>query len=258
MRKTDAVDCKVIWENLSKGELKPLYVPTETQEEDRELVRGREMYSKDLRRTKQRIKMFLYKLDTAIPTELSKAQSTWSKAYVGWLHEYSGTLSGGNRTKLTFLLQTLAHLEERISEYEKQMYETASARHSEMFSLLTTIPGIGKLSSAKICLELMDFARFANDRHLAGYIGLVPDCRSSDTRETILGTSARRNKILKTTLIEAAWKAIGKDAALGSAYAKAVTRGQHPNVAITSIARRLVNRRFYVHRTRKAYVIGTK
>ena len=258
VRKTDAVDCKAIWENLSKGELKALYVPTETQEEDRELVRGREMCSKDSRRTKQRIKMFLHKLDTAVPTELSKAQSSWSKAYVDWLHEYSKTLNGGNRTKLTSLLLTLAHLEERISEYEKQMYDAASARHSEMFSLLITIPGIGKLSSAKICHELMDFSRFANDRHLAGYIGLVPDCRSSDTRETILGTSARRNKILKTTLIEAAWKAVGKDPALGSAYAKAVKRGQHPNVAITSIARRLVNRIFYVHRTRKEYVIGTK
>ena len=258
VRKTDAVDCKAIWENLLKDELKALYVPTETQEEDRELVRGREMCSKDSRRTKQRIKMFLHKLDAPIPTELSKAQNTWSKAYVCWLQEYSRTLNGGNRTKLTSLLLTLAHLEERISEYEKQMYEAVTARHSEMFSLLITIPGIGKLSSAKICLELMNFYRFVNDRHLAGYIGLVPDCRSSDTRETILGTSARRNKILKKTLIEAAWKAICKDPALGSAYAKAVKRGQHPNVAITSIARRLVNRIFYVHRTRKEYVIGTK
>jgi len=43
VRKTDAVDCKAIWENLKKGDLKAIYVPTEQEEHDRELIRGREI-----------------------------------------------------------------------------------------------------------------------------------------------------------------------------------------------------------------------
>lgn len=245
LRKTDAVDCKAIWENLSKGDLIPIYIPTVQEEEDRELVRGRENCVKDLRRIKQRIAMFLHKLDTKIPDEHIGKQCYWSNLYVQWLGQYSESLEGGNKTKLKMLLSTLLHLQQHIKEYDVQMHKVLIERHKEMSELLPTIPGIGKLTTAKLCLELMNFSRFANDRHLAGYIGLVPDCHASDQRETIMGTSVRRNKILRAALIEAAWSAISKDPALGSAYAKGRNRGQHPNVAITAIARKLVTRIFY-------------
>ena len=258
IRKTDSVDCKSIWENLSKNQLTPIYIPTESEEEDRELVRGRESCIKDLRRMKQRIKMFLYKLDADIPEDLCKAQASWSKAYLSWLSEYANGLRGGNRTRLESMLQTLSHLKERMSEYERQMHLAVEARHKEIAALLMTIPGIGKLSAAKICLELMNFSRFANDRHLAGYIGLVPDCMASDSKETIIGTSCRRNRILKSTLVEASWKAISKDKVLGSAYARGLGRGQHPNVAITAIARRMVTRLLYVYRTGKPFEYDKK
>lgn len=256
VRKTDAVDCKSIWENLSKGQLTAIYVPSEQEEEDRELVRSRESYVKDIRRVKQRIAMFLHKLDTAIPKEFIGKQGYWSRAYVTWLSAYKDTLAGGNKYKLESFLNTLSHLISERDNLEKQMQLAIEARHKEMSELLMTIPGIGPLSAAKICLELMNFSRFANDRHLAGYIGIVPDCYSSDTRGSDTGTTTRRNKILRSTLVEASWKAISKDPVLGSIYAKKCAHGKQANVAIMAIARKMVTRIFYVYRTRKPYVIG--
>lgn len=60
IRKTDAVDCRSICENLADGKLQPLFVPSPDQESDRELIRGREVSVKDMRRTKHRIRMFLH------------------------------------------------------------------------------------------------------------------------------------------------------------------------------------------------------
>lgn len=256
VRKTDALDCKSIWQNLSKGELQAIYIPSIEEESDRELVRGRECFIKDIIRLKQRIKMFLHKMGIKTPNELSAAQSHWSKAYIAWLKLLATSLEGGNSLRLQTLVQSLLSIKENIDLMEKEMYKACEKSNSEIFTLLQTIPGIGKLSAAKICLETMNFERFPNERHLAGYIGMVPDCHISDKKEVIIGTSIRRNKILRNTLIECAWMSLSKDPALGGYYSKGVAKGKKPNVVIISVAKKIINRIYYVHRTRNAYKIG--
>lgn len=256
VRKTDALDCKSIWQNLSKGELEAIYVPTIEEESARELVRGRECFNKDVVRLKQRIKMFLHKTGIKAPDELSAAQSHWSKAYMEWLRVTASSLEGGTSLRLQTLVDTLVSTKANMDMMEKEMYKACKNTQPEIFILLQTVPGIGILSAAKICLEIMNFDRFPDERHLAGYIGLVPDCHISDKKEVIIGTSTRRNKILRNTLIECAWMSLSKDPALGGYYSKGVAKGKKPNVVIVSVAKKLVNRIYYVHRTRKAYKIG--
>lgn len=255
LRKTDAVDCKAIWENLAKGDLRAIYVPSEDEESNRELIRGRESAVKDIRRCKQRIKMFLHKIGAAIPEEFQGKESYWSKGFVSWLNILADSLDNGNSMKLKSQLSLIATLKSQVAAYEKEIQQVMSERYSEIGSLLESIPGIGKLLSAKICLELIDFSRFADARHLAAYIGLVPDCKASDNSISILGTSIRRNSILRTALIEASWIAIAKDPSLGSFFSKSRREGKHPNLAIISVARKLVNRIFYVWRTKQKYEI---
>lgn len=255
IRKTDRVDCRCIYENLAKGDLKPIFVPTQEQESNRELIRGREVALKDLRRAKQRIKMFLHKLGIETTPVLKGKDRTWSKAYVDWLKIMVDSLDSGNSIKLKSQLEYIDLLKSQIRLYDREIHEVMTICHAEMYQLLKTIPGIGSLLSAKLCLELMDFSRFADARHLAGYIGLVPDCKASDKNEVIIGTTIRRNSILRTALIEASWIAITKDPSLGSAFHKYRTNGKQANVAIISIARKLTNRIFFVHRTHKPYEI---
>lgn len=256
LRKTDSVDCKAIWENLGKGDLKPIFVPTETEESDRELIRGREVAVKDLRRSKQRIKMFLHKLGIETPEELKGKESYWSKAYMEWLEALSLSLESGTSIRLKSQLEQIHALKAQIKNYDKEIHTVMSTKHTEMYSLLPSVPGIGRLLSAKLCLELINFSRFADARHLAGYIGLVPDCKASDSKISILGTSIRRNAILRTALIEASWIAISKDPTLGKAFSKYRRDGKHPNVAIINVARKLVNRIFYIWRTKNKYEVS--
>lgn len=256
LRKTDAVDCKAIWENLAKGDLKSIFIPSKSEESDRELIRGREVAVKDLRRCKQRVKMFLHKLGIETPEEFKGKESYWSKAYLEWLQILSDSIESGSSRKLKSQLEQMLLLKSQIKTYDKEIHAVMREKHAEMYQLLPTVPGIGRLLSAKLCLELIKFSRFADARHLAGYIGLVPDCKASDKKIAILGTSIRRNSILRTALIEASWVAVSKDPTLGCAFSKYRREGKHPNIAIISIARKLVNRIFYVWRTKKEYEVS--
>lgn len=256
LRKTDAVDCKAIWENHAKGDLKGIFIPSDKQEADRELIRGREVAVKDLRRCRQRIRMFLYKLGIETTEEFKGKESYWSNGYVAWLEIIADSLQSGASRKLHAQLEQMKMLKKQIREYDKEIHSVMTQCHQEMYRLLTTVPGIGRLLAAKLCLELMDFSRFPDARHLAGYIGLVPDCKASDTKVDILGTSIRRNSILRTSMIEASWIAISRDPSLGKAFQKYRREGKHPNVAIISVARKLVNRIFYVWRTKKEYEVS--
>ena len=256
LRKTDALDCRAIWENLCKGDIRPIYVPTPQQEEDRELIRGRETAVKDLRRCRQRVKMFLHKLGIDVPDEFKGKGSSWSNSFVSWLGVLADSLNGGNSIKLRSQLVLMAQLKTQIMAYNKEIHLVMDKRHAEMYSLLTSVPGIGKLLAAKLCLELMDFNRFQDARKLAAYVGLVPDCRASDKKVVVLGNTIRRNPILRVALIEAAWVGIRKDPALTADFHKHRAAGQHANLAIIATARKLVNRIFYVWRTKKKYELS--
>lgn len=256
LRKSDSIDCKAIWENLAKGDLHNIYVPTQEEEEDRELIRGREVAVKDIRRAKQRIKMFLHKLGVETPSEFQGKESYWSESYMNWLHILSDSLNGGCGLKLKAQLDNHTHLKEQVNQYNREIHKVMTDKHSEMYELLVSIPGVGRLLAAKLCLELINFSRFADARHLAAYIGLVPDCKASDQTVAVIGTTIRRNSILRTALIEASWIAVSKDPSLGSFFSKSRAAGKHANLAIISVARKLVNRIYYVWRTKKKYEVS--
>ena len=62
--------------------------------------------------------------------------------------------------------------------------------------------------------------------------------------------------MLRSAFVESSWRAIGKDPAMGLAYSNYIKRGMKPNNAIIRIARKLVNRVFFVLRERKRYDIA--
>ena len=113
------------------------------------------------------------------------------------------------------------------------------AQHQETLSLLSSIPGIGRVGSWVLYTELIDIHRFANFDELCGYVGLVPDQRSSGSK-TIVGQMTNRGNIhIKGILIECAWRA----AAVSPYFKKLQQRyGQRMNAnkAIIRVAKRLL------------------
>jgi len=257
-RKTDAVDCKKICRNLMNGELRAIYVPTLDEIGLRGYLGARDTIVKKHRQAKQRIKSLLNRNGVKIPLrDFPSENYHWSRRFVVWLEGVAEGLGSGEGYRLENLLCDLRHAHAQLLDANRRLHEAVLTHHEETLGLLLSVPGIGRLTAARICLEVPPVSCFENSDHLAGYIGFVPDVRCSDDNAHVLGVTYRGRKSLRSALVESAWIAIGKDPALALAYTKFVKRGLNPNNAIIRIARKLVNRVLFVLRERKKYEIAT-
>ena len=88
----------------------------------------------------------------------------------------------------------IAFLNDRISDtkkaIQKQINDCPELKHSQ--DLLVTIPGIGRLTAAKILGEVRNLLEFENARQLAAYAGLTP-------RVFLSGTSVHKKSRLTKT-----------------------------------------------------------
>ena len=122
-------------------------------------------------------------------------------------------------------------------------------------NLLKTIPGIGLITAMTLLTEIETIERFEDTDHFAGYVGLVP-IRSSSGEVTKDGEMTfRGHDRLKKCLMESSWVAARADPALSLAYNKLAFR-MEPNKAIVRIARKLLNRIYYVLKKQEKYVKG--
>jgi len=122
--------------------------------------------------------------------------------------------------------------------------------------LLLRIPGIGLITGMAFLTQIETISRFPSTDSLACYLGLVPNCYSSGDKENAGEMTSRTNKWLLTLLVEAAWKTAAHDPALHQTYLQLCKR-MKPNNAIIRIARKLLNRIYYVLKYRREYETGT-
>jgi transposase len=116
-----------------------------------------------------------------------------------------------------------------------------------------SVPGIGITIGILFLVEIDDISRFKNAYHLASYIGLIPMCHSSGEKEGVGDITIRKHAALRCNIVEASWIAIRKDPAMTMAYEQYRKR-MNANKAIIKIARKLINRIFFVLKRRKEYV----
>lgn len=105
-------------------------------------------------------------------------------------------LASGIRTStvLDSLRALLTFLDDQIKQTKKAIQEHIE-RHQElkrMHALLVTIPGIGKLTAAKLLGEIRNILDFQSARQLAAYAGLTP-------RNFLSGTSVHKKTRLSKT-----------------------------------------------------------
>lgn len=104
---------------------------------------------------------------------------------------------------------------------------------------LMSIPGIGRAFALLVVCEIDQVRRFATDKKLHAYAGLVPSTHSSGGR-TFHGRIIRGgNKYLRWAMVEAVWPAIQKDVQLNAYYHRVAGR-KGPNQAKVATARRLL------------------
>ena len=251
--KTDAADCRKLATELSKGTLNFIHIPTERTIACRTLVRGRQSLVKDQTRYKNRIQSFLDMHGIKVPEGYKKG-THFSNHFLHWLE----TLPLDEKRKLALAsqLKMLATVRSEILAINKELRKiTQDPLYSHAIKLLQSIPGIGLISAFIIISELEDIRRFRGFDQLASYVGFKPDIYASGEKQVTKGITHSCNHILRETLVECAWMAIGKDPALTMAYTNYKQR-MHYNKAILRIAKKLLNRIRYVLLNNKPYEIA--
>lgn len=256
LRKTDSVDSSKLARELRSGTLKGIYVPKDMILEMRSLIRLRNSIVKDTTREKNRIKSLLRFHGIDIPEEFTRYSiGNWSKRFLKWLREVELFTGYGRRT-LDLHIEQFVRLREMLLQQTRII---RSISRTEPFcgaiQLITSVPGIGITTGITLLLEIDDISRFGSADHLASYIGLIPMCDSSGEKEGVGDITLRRHAMLRCYVIEAAWIAIRKDPAMTLAYEQYRKR-LNPQKAIVKIARKLVNRIFFVLKRRLEYVSG--
>jgi transposase len=254
LNRNDKIDANKLGRSLSNNELKPIYIPEKKAEEYRYLNRYRLRTIKDQTRLKNRIKGTLHYFGITIPIDLEERR--WSGAFISWLSTIPFETEYG---KFAFdnLVEQLVQIRARLARTLRKMREMA--RQEEPFDIiipfLLSVPGIGFITAMTIAAEIMDMGRFRNLEKLASYAGLVPSVQSSDETEINLGISHRRNKYLRSMLIESAWTAVKMDPALTMKFNRLCRRMNH-NKAIVRIAKILLSRIRHVWNKQEPYVMA--
>lgn len=232
--KSDRLDCRKLAVFAQKGLLRPVRVPDEPEEADRQVVRLREQLTRKLRVVQQQIKAFLLQHGIAEPAGLTH----WTAAGVDALRRLE--LRAELRFCLDVMLDERQHALEQVARATRRLEELAGAdRHRETIATLRTVPGVGPITAMTFRVELHGPARFRDGGQVARMIGLAPQVLQSGPtrREGRLLKSG--NARLRTVLIEAAWRWVAGDEAAKTRYRRLVASTGNGKKAIVGMARRL-------------------
>lgn len=253
LRKTDAVDCVKLARGLRSGDLTGIYIHPQEALEQRSLIRLRETITKDMTREKNRIKAFLYFNGIEYPEQFGKSKSHWSKRFMDWLRAIE-LKTGYGRQTLLFYIEKAEYQREMLLRQTRLMRTLSRSVHiAGRLKLITSVPGIGLTIGMNFLTELGDIGRFKNSDHFASYIGLVPMCHSSGEKHNDGDITLRKHATLRCYIVEAAWRSIRTDPAMTMAYEEYCKR-MKPAKAIIKIARKLINRIFFVLKREQEYV----
>jgi len=255
IQKDDSVDSRKLARSLRSGDLEAIYVPEESTLEERSLLRMQSTLVKDMTRFKQRIKSFLYFFGIPYPERFSKSKSHWSKNFLNWLKEEVLLCEESGNQTLNLMIKEVEEQRELLLLVLRQIKQlTDKDKYSSNVKLLKTVPGIGLLTAMHILTEMETVERFENTDHFAAYVGLVPNRHNSGDVKNDGEMTFRGQAMLKKCIVESSWIAARKDPALSFAYNVYVAR-MNPNKAIVRIARKLLNRIYFVLKNKKEYVV---
>ena len=231
--KTDKRDAAKLSEQLEAGRLHGIRVPSEAQEQNRLLSRTREQLVRERAAVKQQIRMKAHQFGLIAPDE----RREMSHQFVQELLEQSPSEA--------FWVAVEAHwhiwkaLDLQIKKLVVKLKQQAQTDANE--TIYRSVPGVGLISARVLSNELGDMSEFKNERCLFSYTGLTPSEDSTGDTVHRGHITKQGNRHLRGILIEIAWRAIGKDPALGSFFERLYPRIGRKR-AIIAVARKLIGK----------------
>lgn len=289
--KTDAIDALAIARFAAQKRPTATRLPDEATEELRELVRLKDRLLQDFGDRVRQLHRVVYlgfpeftklvpHLDTALATavlrecptakafdsisvrrlsklsydgrhvvgiDLAKALIDTAKVSVGRHH------GNAYRLQVRYFCDDLDVLRQRIKDLERDI-ESKLDDH-EIGKLLTTIPGIGPQTSARLIATLGNPADFRDAGALAAYVGAVPGLRQSGKKQRLHGGLTNiGNLALRAALYMPTLTAVRCNPWLCCFYRRLVAKGKPRKVAILASMRKLLVAVYSVAKHREPFV----
>lgn len=158
------------------------------------------------------------------------------------LHTLATHAPGLELPKVTrMLIKTTARrildLNELLSEIDQAIADLLDAVSPDQ--VLTTIPGIAKISAAAVLAEVGDVTRFKTKTEFIGYCGLYPIVWESGEAKKRYRMTRKGNRMLKMTLLVASAAARQYNPVIAQFYERLRARGKSKKAAGGAIARKL-------------------
>jgi transposase len=169
--KTDKRDSRKLARLLEGNLLKRVYVLSEEDRGDRELLRTRRQVVEHRNDVARQIKSKLLFYGIGCPFS---GKGGWSKGFIRWLKGLN-LKWGAVKVSLQTLVELYEYLTGQIVALNRKVVELSrSDKYRGRVKLLRSVPGIGVLIAMEILVEIQDMRRFQRADELASYLGLTP------------------------------------------------------------------------------------
>jgi len=231
-RKTDRIDAEKLAKLLYLGMVPPVHVPSLDMRQWRELIEYRHRLVGRRTRTKNATRAVLRTYAIDAPKGL------WTNRGRAWLRDVAvaGLTVALRRDQL---LEELERLDAHIRRAEGELDRIGEAHPG--VALLRTIPGVGPRTAEAVVAYIDKPQRFARNRAIGAYFGLVPREDSSGGKQRLGHITKDGPATVRKLLCEASWQVVRRDAGM-RAYFERICRGKKDRrkIAITATAHRLV------------------
>jgi len=203
-RKHDRYDARELGLNYRAGALVPVRVPSEAEEQIRDVVRLRGRIQKEILQSRHCVLKFLARRGLVFV----EGKHHWTKRHWSWLRALlqPGKLSREDHLVLSELIELLDYkiskrdkLDAKIEEYALEPY------YRERVQAVECLRGFQKQGAMVLVSEIGDFRRFAKADQFMSFVGLIPSEDSSGERQRRGSITKAGNSRCRHVLIQAAW-----------------------------------------------------
>jgi transposase len=272
-RKTDVNDATWIADLLAHGLIRGSFVPPTAIQHVRELTRTRKQLVREVAQHTLRIQKTLEDANIKLTGTISDVLGVTGRAILEALvageanperladlaqrgikapraklvEALRGRVNDHHRFLLKLHLAQVDALGAAIDEVDTQLGK-ALGEATAMATLLTTMPGVGKVVAQVIIGEIgTDMQRFPSAPHLVSWAGLCP--RSDESAGKRRNTRIRHGAPwLKTTLVQAAWAAVRKKDSYHRAQFHRLKGRRGPKKAIIAVAASMLTAAYHMLR----------
>lgn len=139
----------------------------------------------------------------------------------------------------------VSELNKEIEKIDKRIASLIDSDEevTQVFNILTTIPGIGTQNAVCLMVYTDNFRKFNYDsRKIACYYGIAPFGKDSGTSvHTDPHVHYMANRQIKAMLTQAALAAVNFNQGIASYYSRIIARGKKKQVALNNVKNKLVH-----------------